>query len=98
MPARLFEELRAIGAKPRLHICGNTRKILGGMGQLGTVIGDLDPARALRDGTLESVLAAVRECHRLAGEGFILGAGCEIPRGTAVENVRSLAVATHLAG
>ena len=107
-----------MGAKTRLHICGNTRKILGGMGQLGAeivdldfltpveearavmgphqiLLGNLDPVRALRDGTPESVAAAVAECHRHAGERFIVGAGCEVPRGTPVENVQAVARIVH---
>jgi MtaA/CmuA family methyltransferase len=112
---RLFEGLRAMGTKTRLHICGNTRKIVGGMGQLAAdivdldfltpieearavmgphqiLLGNLDPVRALRDGTPESVAASVAECHRHAGERFIVGAGCEIPRGTPEANVHAMAI------
>jgi MtaA/CmuA family methyltransferase len=39
---RMMESLRAMGARTRLHICGNTRPILGLMGQLGCDIVDLD--------------------------------------------------------
>ena len=111
---RLLEGLRAMGVKTRLHICGNTRKILGGMGQLGAdivdldflapisearavmgprqiLLGNLDPVRALRDGTPESVTAALAECHKQAGDRYIVGAGCEIPRGTPLENVHAMA-------
>jgi len=34
--------VRAMGAQVRLHICGNTRKIVQGMGRLGCAIVDLD--------------------------------------------------------
>ncbi len=119
---RLFEGLREMGAKTRLHICGNTRKILGGMGQLGAdivdldfltpieegravmgphqiLLGNLDPVRAVRDGTPESVTAALAECHRHAGERYIAGAGCEIPRGTPVENIHAMtAYVANMAG
>ena len=111
---QLMDGLRAMGAKMRLHICGNTRKILAGMGQLGAdivdldfltpveearaamgprqiLLGNLDPVRSLRDGTPESVTAAVAECHRQAGARFVVGAGCEVPRGTPPENVRAMA-------
>ena len=73
MPARLFEELRAIGAKTRLHICGNTRKILGGIGPLGADIGNLDPVRALRDGTPESVLARLGSAIGTRASGLLWG-------------------------
>ena len=38
----LVDGLRALGARVRLHICGNTRRILAGMGKLGCDIVDLD--------------------------------------------------------
>jgi MtaA/CmuA family methyltransferase len=39
---KLVEGIHALGGKVRLHICGNTRRILGGMGKLGCAIVDLD--------------------------------------------------------
>lgn len=39
---KLIEGLRALGARARLHICGNTRFALEGMGRLGCEIVDLD--------------------------------------------------------
>ena len=39
---RLVDGIHALGAKVRLHICGNTRRILGGMGRLGVDLIDLD--------------------------------------------------------
>lgn len=39
---RLVEGLHAMGAPVRLHICGDTRPILSGMGKLGCAIVDLD--------------------------------------------------------
>jgi ribonuclease III len=39
---RLVDGLHALGAKVRLHICGNTRGILEGMGRLGCEIVDVD--------------------------------------------------------
>jgi uroporphyrinogen-III decarboxylase len=47
--------------------------------------------RALRDGTPESVYAAIGECHAQAGARYIVSAGCETPRGTPAENVRAMA-------
>lgn len=46
---RLVDGIRALGAKVRLHICGNTRKILEGMGRLGCDIVDLDSLSPLAD-------------------------------------------------
>lgn len=39
---RLVEGVRSLGALARLHICGNTTRILGGMGKLHCEIVDLD--------------------------------------------------------
>ena len=39
---RLVDGLQAAGAKVRLHICGNTKAIVDGMGRLGCEIVDLD--------------------------------------------------------
>lgn len=60
------------------------------MGPHQVLLGNLDPVRALRDGTPESVRSAVAECHRQAGPRYIVGAGCEVPRDTPVENVRAM--------
>ena len=110
---RLVEGLHALGAKVRLHICGNINRILDRVGRLDcelvdldyfvpvadarramgpdqVLLGNLDPVRVIRDGTPDTILAAVAECHRQAGPRYIVGAGCEIPRGTSPENVLAL--------
>lgn len=111
---KLVDGLHAMGTRVRLHICGNTRHLLMGMGRLGceivdldflvllsearermgpaqVLLGNIDPVRVLRDGSPESVTAAIAECHDQAGPRYIVGAGCEIPRDTPHENVRALA-------
>ena len=110
---KLVDGLHALGTKVRLHICGNTRRILPGMGRLGCEIVDLDypsplsegraamgpdqvllgninPVQVLKEGTPESVTAAIAECHRQAGPRYVVGAGCEVPRGTPEANLRAL--------
>lgn len=110
---RLIEEIRTAGARTRLHICGNTRKILGGMGRTGAdivdldflsplsearaamgagqmLLGNIDPVRTLRDGTPETIASALSDCHKSAGARYIVGAGCEIPRGTPPDNVLAM--------
>jgi len=47
---KIVEGIHALGARVRLHICGNTRHILEGMGQLGCDILDLDFLAPLSDG------------------------------------------------
>lgn len=110
---RLIDGVHEMGARVRLHICGNTRPLLSSMGRLGAdivdldypapvaearqamgprqvLLGNIDPVRVLRDGTPESVTAAIAECHAAAGPRYIVGAGCEVPRGTPPENVLAL--------
>jgi len=110
---KLVDALHAEGIKTRLHICGNTRRILEGMGRLHcsiveldslspvsegrekmgpeqVLLGNLDPVKVLKDGTPESVYEAVGECHRQAGERFIVGAGCEVPRETPPANLQAM--------
>jgi uroporphyrinogen-III decarboxylase len=59
-----------------------------GPGQI--VSGNLDPVAALRNGTPESISAAIAECHRQAGPRYIVAAGCEVPRDTPDENLLAL--------
>jgi MtaA/CmuA family methyltransferase len=110
---KLVDGIHALGARVRLHICGNTRHLLEGMGRLGcdivdldflapvsegrqkmgpeqVLLGNIDPVRVLRNGTPESVYAAVAECHRQAGDRYVAGAGCEVPRDTPPANLRAL--------
>ena len=110
---RIIQGIHAMGGRVRLHICGNTRHILKGMGRHGceivdldylsplsegreqmkpeqTLLGNIEPVGVLRNGTPETVYAAVAECHRQAGARFIVSAGCETVRDTPVENVRAM--------
>ncbi len=47
---RLVDGIQALGAKVRLHICGNTRRILAGMGRLGCDMIDLDSLSPIGQG------------------------------------------------
>lgn len=110
---RMVDGVHALGGKVRLHICGNTRRILDGMGRLGcdmvdldfltpvaearaamgpnqVLMGNIDPVRVLRNGTAEEVHTALVECHRQAGDRYIVGAGCEVPRDTPHRNLSAL--------
>ena len=111
---RLIDGVHALGGRTRLHICGNTRFALEGMGQLGCEIVDLDflspveegrakmgerqvilgnvnPVTIVRGGKPEDVFRAIEQCHRAAGDRFVVGPGCEIPRDSPRENVRVFA-------
>jgi len=61
------------------------------MGQAQVLLGNIDPVKVLRNGTPESVTAAIAQCHREAGTPYIAGAGCEVVRDTPPENVHALA-------
>ncbi len=110
---RLIDALHAMGARVRLHICGNIGRIVDGIGTLGCEIidvdsmvsltrcreavgpdpalaGNLDPVKALRNGTPHSVTEALADCHRQAGARYIVAAGCEVPRDTPADNLRAL--------
>jgi MtaA/CmuA family methyltransferase len=47
---RMVDGLRALGARTRLHICGNTRPLLGAMGRLGCDVVDLDSLAPMAEG------------------------------------------------
>lgn len=110
---KLIERVSGLGVPVRLHICGNTRRIVGGMVKTGSAIvdldfltplsearaaagpeqvllGNIDPVRVLRDGTPESVTAAMEQCWQEAGPRWIVSAGCEVPRGTPPENLMAM--------
>jgi MtaA/CmuA family methyltransferase len=115
---QLVDGLHELGARVRLHVCGNTRQLVAGMGGLGceivdldfltplsaarqamgdgqVLLGNVDPVRVLCQGTPVEVQAAIAQCHRQAGARYIVGAGCEVPRDTPVENVSALAEYAH---
>ncbi len=109
---RIFEAVHEMGALARLHICGNTNRILADMaatkadiidldwmvdiaeaarifGEGPAICGNFDPVAVMLQGTPQEVRAAVLRCAELGGDRWICGAGCEIPDGTPVENLRA---------
>jgi len=114
----MVDALQALGARVRLHICGDIRPILESLGRLRcnivdldfmvpvaearekmgpnqVLLGNIDPVRVLREGTPDSVTAAIAECHRQAGPRYIVGAGCEVPRETPHANLHALTRYAH---
>ena len=61
------------------------------MGPNQILLGNIDTVRVLRNGTPEDVRSGLEECHRQAGNQYIIGAGCEIPRDTPHRNVQAMA-------
>ncbi len=109
----LVRAIQAAGGRVRLHICGDIRRLLPGIGDLDVDIldvdhmvgltearaavgpevvlaGNLDPVSAVLRGAPETIRAGVRRCRAEAGDPFMVNAGCEIPAGTPVENLRAL--------
>ena len=60
------------------------------MGPEAAILGNLDPVRAVRNSTPAAIAAALHACHQQAGNRFVVGAGCEVPRDTPLENVQAL--------
>lgn len=60
------------------------------MGDEQILLGNLNPVSVLLEGDVRSVLQGVGQCHQEAGDRFIIGAGCEIPRNTPEENVKAM--------
>ncbi len=57
------------------------------MGAKQVLLGNIHPVEVLRKGPPEAVRAALEVCHQQAGDNYILGAGCEIPRDTPASHV-----------
>lgn len=110
---RLVRGLKSMGAKVRMHICGNITHLLPGLASLGldvldvdhmvslrtvretmgpkvAVCGNLDPVTDVFRSHPDAIRAKLDECYRLAGNPFIVNAGCEIPSATPAENLRAL--------
>jgi MtaA/CmuA family methyltransferase len=60
------------------------------VGPRTALLGNIDPVRVLRNGTAGETERALAACARDAGSPYIVGAGCEIPRGTPRENIEAL--------
>jgi MtaA/CmuA family methyltransferase len=61
--------------------------------ELGTrtvIAGNIDPVAGVLRSTPDAIRQAVRDCYAQAGNPFMVGAGCEIPSRTPVENLRAL--------
>ncbi len=54
------------------------------------LLGNIDPVAVLLHGDTETVRTGIAECHRQAGARYIVGAGCEVARGTPEANVRAM--------
>lgn len=110
---RLVRGLQEMGAKVRMHICGNITHLLPGLASLNLDVidvdhmvslakvrevlgpkvalsGNLDPVADILRGNPDSIRAKLERCYQEAGNPFIVNAGCEIPSGTPLENLKAL--------
>jgi len=66
------------------------RKVREAVGPRAVLGGNLDPVQDVLKGTPEKIRAGVRRAYAEAGNPFVVNAGCEIPSGTPVENLKAL--------
>ena len=59
------------------------------------LLGNLDPVREVLNSNPESIVDRLAECHRLAGDRYVVGAGCEISAVTPDDNLRAFAAYGH---
>jgi uroporphyrinogen-III decarboxylase len=52
--------------------------------------GNIDPVTGIMRGTPAGIRERVRRDYGLVGNPFLVNAGCEVPPGTPVENLRAL--------
>ena len=60
------------------------------MGREQALAGNIDPVRALCDGTPESVMHALEKARQQAGPRWIVAAGCEVVRDTPHQNLHAM--------
>ena len=60
------------------------------MGEKQVLTANIDPVKVLRNGTPDTVTAALAKCYEEAGTNFIVGAGCEVPRDTPLANLEAM--------
>jgi len=61
------------------------------MGADQVLLGNLNPVTTVLNSNPEFIFKSLAQCHATAGARYIIGAGCEIPRDTPRENVRTFA-------
>ncbi|MBI9103473.1 MAG: hypothetical protein JEY99_13730 [Spirochaetales bacterium] len=65
----------------------NARKILG---DRPAIAGNIDPVKDLKDGSPEEIKERLQACRMEAVTKYIIGAGCEVPRGTPFQNLKTM--------
>jgi uroporphyrinogen-III decarboxylase len=60
------------------------------MGDKVILTGNLDPVSVVKNGTPDLIRNALHKVYKEVGNPYMINAGCEIPSGTPVENLRAL--------
>ncbi len=69
---------------------GEAKEVMGGE---VVITGNIPPVDVVAMGTVEDIFRSARECVRKAWDspkGFILCTGCQIPKGTPMENIKAI--------
>lgn len=70
-------------------------------GNLMPIIGNVDPVNVMKNGSIEDVIEACIECLKKAADspqGYVLGTGCQVPKGTPRENMYAFLYAARKYG
>ena len=109
---QLVRTIQAMGARVKLHICGNISHLLSGIADLGVdildvdhlvdlarvrdavggrvaIAGNVDPVSLVRNGTPSAIRDALQKAYEQVGNPYLVNAGCEIPAGTPVANLKA---------
>ncbi|NLA58673.1 MAG: uroporphyrinogen decarboxylase [Firmicutes bacterium] len=60
------------------------------VGPAAVLVGNLDPVADVQYGRPEDIAVKLKQVYEAAGNPFLAGAGCEIPKGTPCENLKAL--------
>ncbi|MDR2761195.1 MAG: uroporphyrinogen decarboxylase family protein [Planctomycetaceae bacterium] len=60
------------------------------MGEYQVLAGNIDTVKVVRNGTPELIKSMLADCLNQVSKNYIVGAGCEIPRDTPVENLLAM--------
>ena len=66
------------------------RQVRDAVGEGVAITGNMDPVEIVLKSTPDQIRDAVREAYEQVGNPYMVNAGCEIPSGTPVENLRAL--------
>jgi uroporphyrinogen-III decarboxylase len=64
-------------------------RVRGAVGGRVAIAGNVDPVSVVRNGTPGAIRDAVRKAYEQVGNPYIVNAGCEIPAGTPVDNLKA---------